>query len=184
MERTFLLMVLLCGGGCGGDVGSDQMAQAVAIVNHPDATAPLRIAVTSSAHAQRLPDVLSPTPPKNFRWLMITVGASKAGLVFTSQGHTADLSTSTSETTFEHSYPDACDPRTNDFSTCWFIERLSAGAPGVSGTVDLSGTPSQVTASIDVLFEGDSLRYGEPALYYKHQTISGFVASIVTRTPR
>lgn len=176
MERGWLCVVLSFALGC-SDEAPPTESKAIAMLQK-GAAGDLQIAVTSEENLAALPAILTDAPPQSFRWIRLTVGASKVAAIYAPQGYTGDLTQSQAEITVLQTFPDACNPNTNDFSTCWFVEKLVAGESGVSGRVSIAGSLDKVSASLDVLFEGQSTRHGAPA-YFKHQTVSAFDASIV-----
>lgn len=136
----------------------------------------LVIAVAPSDHASLLPQIATDAPPTGFRWLKLAIATEVEPAIYS--GYTADLASPAAGVTFTQTFADHCNPRTNDYNACWYMESLASGAAGVSGTIQIDASPTTVTTSIEVVFEGMTTQWGEPAVYYKHNTSSGFTVDL------
>lgn len=183
--RTCMNVSLLVGGlvgGCatkGDAIETGQSTSSVALATTDDETGAIAIAFTSAENSARLNDVLSADPPRDFRWVVITVSSSQAGNVTSPSGYGVDVSNPTAGVSFAQSYPEQCNPAEGDNSRCWFIERLSAGDAGFTGSLFIQKSLVRVVANYDVVWEGTTTQFGNQPAYYKHGTSGGFVADLV-----
>jgi hypothetical protein len=179
LKTNVALMIAI---GCNSTEPTDpplnEMTQAVAKISTTEVDT-FVVAVTDIAHQARLGEVLGPNPPNEFRWLKIKVLPPNANQVSAAAGFQADMTAQSSLLTFTQTYQDFCNPRINDYSACWFSERLTAGDPGVSGHIHVQKMSATVRAAIEVQFQGTTTMYGLPATVYGHGTSSGFDAPVV-----
>ena len=172
--RALLLVTVIT--ACGSSEVVNQTPQAVAVVQRGAADETLRIAVASPEYLARIPEVFTDAPPRDFRWIEVDIPASLRERVFSPDGVTADLTDATSTIQFAQTYTEACNPRIGDYTVCWYVERLIAGVDGVTGVLQLTGTSTELTASIDVTSKSYTTQWGDPPYYYEHGTTSGFTA--------
>lgn len=149
--------------------------QAVAAV---DTVSGVTIAFTTGDAVARLPQVVSGTAATDFRWLRLRIPAGNPVLSSLSSGALVDFRV-LSQVEFSQVYVDACNPRNNDYSNCWFREDITPGGEGVSGTVNIKIGDAEVRASFDLMLEGQTDRYGLPSVYFKHGTTAEYSAPII-----
>ncbi|HTR53345.1 MAG TPA: hypothetical protein VMJ10_21775 [Kofleriaceae bacterium] len=150
----------------------------IAAISNTSAT---NVAFTAPEHQDMLGAILAGNQPTGFRWVMLSVQPPAANAVTTTQGLSADMTNSGAQVTFSQCYQDSCNPAVNNYAPCWFVEQYSAGEPGLTGTITLRTDATTAFGSVDILWEGETDRYGNGSNYYfKHGTTTGFDAPIVS----
>lgn len=137
---------------------------------------------TSFAYADpaandRLSEVLSGANPKDFHWVMVTVPAAHAADLST--GLTADLTKTDSGIEFKQVYQGVCNPALRDFGQCWLFESYKTGEAGLSGVIQLRIANGFADGSIELSWEGDTDRFGDPIQHHQHGTSAGIHIPVV-----
>jgi hypothetical protein len=156
---------------CGESEVEPKKETKAAMLSTSDET--FRVVYGDGDRRDQFPAILDGARPRDFHWALLTVPAPlvEAGSVI------LDLR-QPNGVTFTQVYYDVCNPAQEDFRSCWLFEDYQSGATGISGRITVTSDTSSISGLIDVAWEGVTDRFGTPAQWHRHGTLSDFTVPV------
>lgn len=159
-------LALCVAAGCGGDPG---IVPTVTFVELGDAQ--IRIVV---GQPRDIDSIFAGDIPTDADWYDIRVPRDREADLRTFDGVIFDLAVADAGVTYADVYQDYCNPATGDMRTCEIHESYAAGDAGLTGTMTLQLTDTEISAAFDWTFRGLTDRYGPPTQMCHHENAAGF----------
>lgn len=155
-------------------------SKTVAVVD--ETTERTLVIFTAEENSDDLVDLAAGGTPRTFRWISVELPAAIASDLTSENGAGIDLAESNPQAVFSQVYRDVCNPAADDFSPCWLYERYTAGEIGLSGTIRMHSTGTQIESRFSVQWEGTTDRFAGQEQWHRHETDVAATATIVEVT--